>query len=69
MCYIQGFPQSSVSNKSACNAGDLGSLPGSGRFLEKEMTNQCSCLGNPMNRGAWQALVHRVAKNQTQFSN
>ena len=69
MCYIQGFPQSSVSNKSACNARDLGSLPGSGRFLEKEMTNQCSCLANPINRGAWQALVHRVAKNQTQFSN
>ena len=69
MCYIQGFPQSSVGNESACNAGDLGSLPGLGRSLEKEMTNQCSCLGNPMNRGAWQAIVHRVAKSRTQLSN
>ena len=28
---------------------------------------QCSCLGNPMNRGAWQAIVHRVAESQTQL--
>ena len=38
--------------------------------LEKEMENplQYSCLGNPMDRGAWQATVHEVAKSQTQLS-
>ena len=49
MCYIQGLPHSSVGNKSACNAGDLGSLPGSGGSLEKEMTNHSSVL-------AWEIL-------------
>ena len=33
--------------------------------LEKEMATQYSCLGNPMDRGAWQATVHGVAKSQT----
>ena len=53
--------------ESACNAGDLGSIPGSGRSPRKGNGNplQYSCLENPMFRGAWQATVHGVAKSQT----
>ena len=55
--------------KSACNTGDLGSIPGSGRFLEKRMATHSSipvsCLENSMDRGAWQATVHGVAKSRT----
>ena len=59
-----GFPGGSDGKASACSAGDLGSIPGSGRFPEKEMviqTLQYSCLGNPMDGGAWQA-INRVTK-------
>ena len=46
------------------NAGDLGSIPGSGRFPGEMNGNplQYSCLENPMDRGVWQATVHGVAK-------
>ena len=52
------------------NAGDLrdmGSIPGSGRSPGGGHGNtlQCSCLENPMDRGAWQASVHRVTQSQT----
>ena len=49
-----------------CNAGDVGSFPGSGRFPGEENSNppQYSCLGNPMDRGAWWAKIHRVAKTE-----
>ena len=59
-----GFPYSSVGKKSACNAGDPGSIPGSGRSLGEGNGNplQYSCLENPMDRGAWQATVRRVAR-------
>ena len=52
-----GFPGSSDSKESACNAGDPGSIPGLGRSPGEENSNplQYSCLENPMNRGAWQA--------------
>ena len=55
---------------SACNAGDLGSIPGSGRSLEEGngYPLQYSCLKYPMDRGAWQATAHGVAKSQTQLS-
>ena len=45
-------------------AGDTGSIPGLGRSPAEENGNplQYSCLGNPMNRGDWQATVHGVAK-------
>ena len=45
-------------------------IPGSGRSLGRENGNplQHSCLGNPTNRGAWQAIVHGVAKSQTWLS-
>ena len=46
------------------NAGDASSTPGSGRCPEEGNGNphQYSCLGNPMDRGAWQATVHAVTK-------
>ena len=48
-------------------AGDMGSIPRSGRSLEKGNGNllQYSCLGSPLDRGAWQATVHGVAKSET----
>ena len=56
--------------KSTCNAGDAGdlaSISGSGRSPGGGHGNplQYSCLENPMHRGVWQAMVHRVAKSQT----
>ena len=55
-----GFPGGSDGKESACNAGDPGSIPGSGRSLGEGTGNplQYSCLGNPMDRGAWQTIVH-----------
>ena len=57
--------------KLQCNVGDLGLIPGSGRFPGEGNGDpvQYSCLGNPMDRGAWWATVHRVAKSWTQLSN
>ena len=58
-----GFPGGSNSNESACNAGDLGSIPGLRKSPGEEngYPLQYSCLGNPMDRGAWQATVHGAA--------
>ena len=103
----EGFPDSSVGKESACNAGDSGSIPGSGRspgagighqlqyswvslvaqmvknppatgktwiqslgwedLLDESMATHSSILAwkIPMDRGAWQATGHGVAKNQT----
>ena len=49
------------------NAGDVGSIPGSGRSPGEGNGNplQYSCLGNPMDRGAWQAIVHGVTELET----
>ena len=68
---MQGFPGGSVAQNSPANsycAGDTGSIPGSGRSPGGGHgdTFQYSCLENPMDRGAWQATVHGVAKNHTQ---
>ena len=59
-----GFPQSSVSKESACNAGNPGSIPGSGRSPGEGKGNslQYSCLENPMNRGAWRATAYEVTR-------
>ena len=59
-----------VKNLSA-SAGDVGLIPGSGSFPGEGNSNtlQYSCLENAMNRGAWQAIVHGVAKSWTQLSN
>ena len=56
---------------SDCNAGDPGSIPGSGRSPGEGNGSplQCSCLENPMDRGYWQTTVHGVSKSQTQLSN
>ena len=64
MYIFVGFPCSSVGKESACNAGELGSILGLGRSPEEENGNslQYSCLENPMDRGAWQAIVHVVAR-------
>ena len=65
--WLMGFPGSSVVKKSACNAGDPGSIPeldrypggGHGKPL------QYSCLENPMDRGGWQAIgLQRVGHNE-----
>ena len=63
-----GFLGGSDSKESTYNAGDLGSNPGSGRSLGKGNGNalQYSCMGNPMDRGAWQATIHRVTKEWQQ---
>ena len=62
------FPQWLGSKESTCNAGDTCSIPGLGRSSRGGHGNslQYSCCGkNPMDRGAWQATVHRVRKSQT----
>ena len=62
-----GFPGGSeVKNlpANAGNAGDPGSIPGSGRSWRRNGNPlQCSCLENPMDRGAWWAAVHGVVKS------
>ena len=62
ICYVS--PPSSVGKESACNAGDLGSSPGSRRSPGEGNGNplQFSCLENPMDKGAWRATVHGVAR-------
>jgi len=61
------LPYSSDDKESACNAGDLGLIPGSGRSPGEGNGNplQYSCLENPMDRGAWWATVYGVTKSQT----
>ena len=58
------------SKESACNAEDLGLIPGSGRTPGEGNGNplQYSCLENPMDKGAWWATLHRVAKSQIGLS-
>jgi len=57
-------PHSSVGKESACNSGDLGSIPGLGRSPGEGNGNplQYSCLENPMDRGAWWTRVYGVAR-------
>ena len=61
--YLDG----SDSKESTCSIGDLNSIPELGRSPGEGNGNplQCSCLENPMDRGAWQAIVHGVAESQT----
>ena len=65
--YYTGFPSGSESKEPACNVGDPGSIPGLGRSPGEGNGNplQYSCLGNPMDRGAWQATVHGVAESDS----
>ena len=61
---LLGFPCSSVVKNLSANAGDVVSIPGSGKSPGEgnDDLSQYSCLGNPMDRGAWWAIVHGVAK-------
>ena len=61
---VEGFPGGSVAKNLPANAGDTGSTPGSGRSPGEGNDNPLwySCPGNPMNRGAWWATIHGVAK-------
>ena len=66
-----GFPGGSVGKESGCNAGDLGFIPASGKSPGEGNGNPLHyyCLGNPRDRGDWQAIVHGVAKNRIRLSN
>ena len=59
-----GFPCGSAGKESACNVGDLGSIPELGRSPGGGHGNplQYSCLENPMDRGTWQVTVHGAAR-------
>ena len=65
-----GFPGGSDGKESACNAGDLGLIPGVGRSPRGGHGNPLKDSGmeNHMDRGAWWAIVHEVTKSQTQLS-
>ena len=64
---ILGLPRGLSGKEYACNAGDPGLIPGSGRSPGEGNGNplQYSCLENPMDRGAWQATVHGVTNSWT----
>ena len=61
---VPGFPGGSVIKNSPASAEGAGSIPGSGRSPGggNGISLQYSCLENPMDRGAWQAIVHGVAE-------
>ena len=65
-----GFPDGSDGKEYACNARHPGLIPGSGRSLGEGNGNppQYPCLENQMDRGAWQATVHGLAKSKTRLS-
>ena len=67
---VLGFPGGSEVNASACNAGDLGLIPGLGISPGEGNGNplQYTCLKNPMDRGAWWAAVHDLTKTWTRLS-
>ena len=68
--YISGLPLWLSRKESACKAGGVDLIPGLGRSPGGGKGNplQCSCQDNPMDRGAWQATVHRVAKSGTRLT-
>ena len=67
---FSGFLGGSDGKESACNVGDLGSIPGQGRSPGEGNSYPLSYSGleNFMDRGAWQVTVHGVSKSQTQLS-
>ena len=71
MLKCKGFPGASVVRNPPDNVGDTGSIPRSEGSPGEGNGNplQYSCMEIPMNKGAWQATVHGIAKSQTQLSN
>ena len=71
MCSKLGFPGGSDGKDSACNAGDASSVPVLERSPQEGNGNpfQYSCLGNSINREAWQAAVPGVTKSWTRLGN
>ena len=67
---LEGFPGGSEGKASACNAGDLGLILGSGRSPGEGSGNllQYSCLENPMDREAWQTTVPGIAKSRIRLN-
>ena len=68
---LEDFPDGSVVKNPLTNAGDAGLIPGSGRSPGGGNDNplQYSHLGNPLDRRAWWATVHGVAKSQARQNN
>ena len=68
---VPGLPCGLDGKASACNVGDPGSIPGSGRPPGEGNGNplQYPCLENPMDGETWKATVHGVTKRQTRLSN
>ena len=68
---LHAFLNSSDGKETACNSGDKGWIPGLGRYPGEGNGKplQYACLENSMDRGAWRATVHGVAKSQTRLSN
>ena len=66
-----GFPGGSVVKNLPASAANTGSISGLGKSPGEGNGKpfQYTCLENPMDRGAWQAIVHRVTKSWTQLSN
>ena len=69
LCILSGFPGSAVVKNLPANAGDTGSIPGSGRSPGEGYGNplQCSCLENPTDGGACWAAVYGVAQGRTRL--
>ena len=63
----RAFPGGSAVKNMPSNAEDMDLIPGSGRSPGEGNGNpfQYSCLGNPLNRGAWRATIHGIEKSQT----
>ena len=70
ICTYVGLPRCLSGKEVTSNAEAIGLIPASGRFPggRHGYSLQYSCLDNPIDRGAWQATVHRVAKSQTQLN-
>ena len=70
LIFTLGFPGGSEVKASACNEGNPGLIPGLGKSPGEGNGNplQYSCLGNPMDEGAWWPTVHRIAKSWTRLS-
>ena len=70
LCFVMGFLDGSEVNNQPANARDVGLIPGLGKSPEEEKGSpiQYCCLGNPMDRVDWWAMVHRVTRGQTRFS-